>query len=78
MKNKTTQLIYGLPILAFALASIMLDSAGFINVDKFGYAFFGGIVLHFLYYFFRKTPPADANGDATTVVQPVGFHTDRA
>lgn len=29
-------------------------TAGYINVEKFGYAFFGGIVLHFLNYYYRK------------------------
>lgn len=48
------QLIFGMPLLIFAAGMIYLDTAGYINVEKFGYAFFGGIVLHFLNYFFRK------------------------
>jgi hypothetical protein len=51
------QLIFGLPILTFAIIMIWLDSAGKINVEKFGYAFFGSIVTHFVYYFFRKSAP---------------------
>jgi len=59
MKNKTMQLIFGLPILYFALAMIYLDSAGRIDVEKFGYAFFGGLITTFVYYFFRKKTPTD-------------------
>jgi len=60
MKKYRMQLIFGLPILLFTIACIMLDSAGYIAVDKFGYAFFGGVIAHFLQYFFRKSPPKEA------------------
>ena len=59
MKKYSMQLIFGLPILLFSLLMIYLDSAKIISVEKFGYAFFGGIISHFLYYFFRKSPPVD-------------------
>lgn len=59
MKRYRMQLIFGLPILALTIACILLDSAGIITVDRFGYAFFGGIVTHFLYYFFRKATPEE-------------------
>lgn len=52
------QLIFGVPILAFALVCIILDSLAIMNVEKFGYAFFGGVIVHFLNYFFRKKPEA--------------------
>lgn len=48
------QVTFGYPILFFALMMIYMDSAGYINVEKFGYAFFGGIVIYFMNYFFRK------------------------
>lgn len=57
MKKYTMQLIFGVPILVFAIACIMLDAWGIINIEKFGYAFFGGIITTFLTYFFRKKPP---------------------
>ena len=48
----------------------LADSAGAVDVGKFGYAFFGAIVAHFLNYFFRKNPPNEptdtANGGGTT------------
>jgi len=53
------QLIFGLPILYFAISCIILDSMGVINVEKFGYAFFGGIILLLLNYFFRKAAPPE-------------------
>lgn len=59
MKKYRMQLIFGLPILYFGIASILLDSMKIINVEKFGYAFFGGIITWFLVYFFRKSPPAE-------------------
>ena len=46
--------LFGYPILVFALMMIYLDSAGIINVEKFGYAFFGGVITYLLQYFFRK------------------------
>lgn len=48
------QLIFGYPILAFAVGMIYLDVAGYVDIEKFGYAFFAGIIVHFLNYFFRK------------------------
>lgn len=57
MKKYRMQLLFGFPILIFALVMIALDSAGVVNVEKFGYAFFGGIITHFLTYFFRKKVP---------------------
>ena len=67
MKKYRMQLIFGLPILALAIVCILLDSAGIINIEKFGYAFFGGVIVHFLQYFFRKSPPEEKPAD-----QPVG------
>ena len=60
MKKNRMQLIFGLPILGFAIASILLDCFGVINVEPFGYAFFGAIIVGFQTYFFRKSPPPDA------------------
>ena len=57
MKRHRMQLIFGLPILWFAIAMIYMDSAGLVSVEKFGYAFFGSIIIYFLNYFFRKVPP---------------------
>ena len=53
------QMIFGLPILVFAMASIMLDAFGKINIEKIGYAFFGSIITLILNYYFRKNPPPD-------------------
>ncbi len=74
MNNKTVQLIFGLPILAFAIVAILLDSASLIDVGKFGYAFFGSIITTFLSYYFRKKTPADELPSTTEAVPPVGFH----
>ncbi len=57
MKKYRMQMIFGLPILWFAIVMIALDSAGVVNVEKFGYAFFGGVISLFLNYFFRKKVP---------------------
>lgn len=62
MKRYKMQLIFGLPILGLAVACILLDSFGTISVEKFGYAFFGGIITHFLYFFFRKKVKEDNYG----------------
>jgi hypothetical protein len=59
MKKYKMQLIFGLPILWFAIICILLDSMHIINVEKFGYAFFGSIIIYFLNYFFRKKPPEE-------------------
>ena len=53
------QLIFGMPILLFTIAVIILDSMGIISVAKFGYAFFGSIISIFLTYYFRKSPPKE-------------------
>ena len=60
MKKYRMQLIFGLPILVFAIGCIVADSLGYMNVEKFGYAFFGSIISIFINYFFRKSPPATA------------------
>jgi len=57
MKKHTMQLIYGLPVLLWTLGMITADSLKIIDFEKFGYAFFGSIVLLFVNYFFRKAPP---------------------
>lgn len=59
MKKYYMQLIFGIPMLGMAIASIFLDSLGVMDVEKFGYAFFGGIIAHFMSYFFRKSPPQE-------------------
>ena len=61
MKKYAMQLIFGLPIEATAIACIFLDSADIIDVNKFGYAFIGGLLTIFMTYFFMKTPPTDGN-----------------
>lgn len=48
------QAAFGLPILAWSLWMMYEDAIGNIHIDRIGYAFFGGIVSHFLSYFFRK------------------------
>lgn len=62
MKKYRMQLIFGLPVLLWVLAMITLDCLGKIDVEPFGYAFFGGIILYFVNYFFRKSPPNEAGG----------------
>lgn len=57
MKKYRMQLIFGLPILVFALVLVSFDAFGLCDIGKFGYAFFGGIITHLLYYFFRKKAP---------------------
>ena len=57
MKKYAMQLLFGQPILYFALILVALDAPGKLDIGKFGYAFFGGVISHFLQYFFRKTPP---------------------
>jgi len=59
MKKYRMQLIFGIPILAFAMAAILLDSAGVICIEKMGYAFFGSVISLLLNYFFRKNPPEE-------------------
>lgn len=61
MKKYRMQLIFGFPILIFTLTMIALDSAGVVNVEKFGYAFFGGIITTFLTYYFRKKVPNEGD-----------------
>ena len=62
MKKYSMQLIFGLPILFFASIMVALDAVGKADIGKFGYAFFGGTISHFLYYFFRKAPPEPTSG----------------
>ena len=57
MKKYAMQLIFGIPILLFVMVLIYMDVEGYIDVEPFGYAFFGGIIYHFVQYFFRKSPP---------------------
>lgn len=54
MKKYGMQLVFGLPILVFALVLVSLDAFGLADIGKFGYAFFGGVISHFMTYFFRK------------------------
>lgn len=62
-KKNLMQLIFGLPILGLSISCILLDSFGTIDVEKFGYAFFGGVIVKFLDYFFRKKPPDEKDND---------------
>ncbi len=59
MKKYRMQLIFGLPVLLWTMAMITLDTLGTIDVEPFGYAFFGGLIALFVNYFFRKNPPAE-------------------
>ena len=60
MKKYAMQLIFGLPILAMAMALLILDSLGLADVaDR---AFLGGVIGVFTGYFFRKSPPSQPNG----------------
>jgi hypothetical protein len=58
MKKYAMQLIFGLPILYFSIACVVLDSLEIIDVNKFGYAFIGGLIGSFMQYYFRKSPPS--------------------
>jgi len=51
VKRYTMQLIFGLPILAFAISAMVWT-----DIDR---AFLGGIIGGFITYFFRKTPPKE-------------------
>lgn len=48
------QTLFGVAFFAFAGGMIYLDTAGYISVEKFGYAFFGGILGVLLNYYYRK------------------------
>ena len=62
MKKYRMQLIFGLPVLLWSMGMITADTAGILDVEPFGYAFFGTLVGGFVTYFFRKSPPKeDAN-----------------
>lgn len=50
MRRYRMQLIFGLPILVFAIAGLLW----FEDIDR---AFLGGIIGHFMTYYWRKTPP---------------------
>ena len=54
VKKYWMQLIFGVPILVFVLVLVSLDALGLADIGKFGYAFFGGVISHFMTYFFRK------------------------
>ena len=54
------QLIFGVPILTFTLVLITVDAFGLADIGKFGYAFFGGVISHFMTYFFRKKVEEEA------------------
>jgi len=51
MERYRMQLIFGLPILAFAIAAMLWT-----EIDR---AFLGGIIGGFTTYFFRKSPPKE-------------------
>ncbi len=64
MRKHRMQLIFGVPILIFAMLGILLDASGVINIEKMGYAFFGSIISLLLNYFFRKSPPKEEVNNA--------------
>ena len=59
MKKYRMQLIFGLPVLFWTMAMITSDAMGVIDVEPFGYAFFGGLTVLFVNYYFRKSPPKE-------------------
>lgn len=59
MKRYIMQLLFGVPILGFAISMIYLDASGVVDVEPFGYAWFGSIITTFLLYYFRKSPPKE-------------------
>lgn len=61
MKKYRMQLIFGLPVLLWTMGMITIDALGIIDVEPFGYAFFGGLITLFVNYFFRKSPPAEGS-----------------
>lgn len=65
MEKYSMQLIFGVPILAFTLVLITVDAFGLADIGKFGYAFFGGVISHFMTYFFRKAPPNNIPPEGT-------------
>lgn len=54
MKRYAMQLIFGIPILAFAIAGL----AGYLPAKDIDRAFLGGLIGGFMTFFFRKTAPA--------------------
>ena len=53
MVNKE-RILFGLPTLLFCFALIILDSAGYIDIEKFGYAVIGGWVALLINFYYRK------------------------
>jgi len=51
--------IFGMPSLLFVFALIFLDSMGIIDVGKWGYSFFGAIIMLILNFYYRKTTKAE-------------------
>jgi len=71
MKRYRMQMIFGLPVLIWTMAMITMDTKGWIDVEPFGYAFFGGLIALFVNYFFRKAPPGkEALGEQEKEHQP--------
>ena len=48
------RLLFGLPTLLFCFAIILMDSAGWISVEKWGYAAIGGWIILLLQFYYRK------------------------
>lgn len=54
MSRALQRLIIGLPTLTFIFLLIFLDASGEIDVNKWGYSFFGGIIMLLVNFYFRK------------------------
>lgn len=54
MKINWERIIFGLPTLLFCFVLIILDAAGRIDIEKFGYAVVGGWVALLINFYYRK------------------------
>jgi len=54
VKANWERIAFGLPTLLFSFALIILDAAGYIDIEKFGYAVIGGWVALLINFYYRK------------------------
>lgn len=59
------RLLICIPTLLITFTLILLDAAGAIDVGKFGYAWFGGIIGGIVTFYIRKNPSKTNNHEGT-------------
>ena len=55
MRKIQERIWFGLPTLLFSFFLIYMDSAGYIDIEKFGYAVIGGWVALLINFYYRKS-----------------------